>query len=394
MTISRVGVVLWDESLALTTGEDTALLKHVHSSGFTLIELLTVIAIIAILAGLTAAALPRALESARLTDVSNDFNQIRTAMAAYVAQNTYSSFPPGYGFRTMTSFFAARGRYDDVNLGDAYVSREQAFDTLDPRMFVFDPYMAAVDLFGTVDLYDRFADGINTDMADYVGRMEFPIDIKRAPMPYFYNPTSFGDAQPGALLNLAEEPDRPYIYVPVNMESFRILLRAIREMGYPEGIWDGTTWPNNDFGKQVRFFVPRYDSYVLLSVGPNNDTFGVAGFVVRTAPGGPVDQQASFDAERNFINSIPDDMLEYTQAAQPQGISVDAWKRSIMYQALAMRAYYLATRDINENGVLDFDWYARTRQNEVQALLDYSGNAALLPDGSRGAGPIIYVGEG
>ena len=64
--------------------------------GFTLVELLTVIAIIGILAGLTAAGLSRAMFSARMTDMENRMGNVRDLLIDYYTEN--GTFPPAYGY--------------------------------------------------------------------------------------------------------------------------------------------------------------------------------------------------------------------------------------------------------------------------------------------------------
>ena len=58
------------------------------------------------------------------------------------------------------------------------------------------------------------------------------------------------------------------------------------------------------------------------------------------------------------------------------------------YEPLALRAYYFATRDINNNGTLDMDFDARRRGEAGE--LQGAGLPSALPDGSEGYGPMIH----
>ena len=68
-----------------------------------------------------------------------------------------------------------------------------------------------------------------------------------------------------------------------------------------------------------------------------------------------------------------------------------------VYHITALRAYYMATRDLNANGKLDFDFRARTQQQE--AGLTYSlGSQPMtneLPSATmpNGFGPYIFVSK-
>ena len=68
-------------------------------AGFTLIELLTVIAIIAILAGMTAVAVPKYLEKAQITKAKTNIENVAKALTAKSAESgNTTGYPVAYGF--------------------------------------------------------------------------------------------------------------------------------------------------------------------------------------------------------------------------------------------------------------------------------------------------------
>ena len=101
----------------------------------------------------------------------------------------------------------------------------------------------------------------------------------------------------------------------------------------------------------IRFPTPEYDAFVLIGVGPLNNTRGIL-----VPPEGE-------DAWLNEAGVTPEDA----------------------YYALALRAVYLATRDLNGNGMLDFCYLERNAKGE--------GNVyPVMPDGKEGpAAPEIFV---
>lgn len=336
-------------------------MRRLHSRGFTLIELLTVIAILTILAGVTAAALPRAIEKARLTDVTGDFNAIRTGLTAYYADN--GTYPPGYGFRSWYSREVQEGKVSGSDAGEW-------FDTADQRMFNFQPYMAAIGQYGAVDLYDRFASETNTDQLSDVTRLEF------SPLENLFGGPLYGsDAIPLSQYDpdRMEGPQRPYIYAPVNRDAFRRLLSILRgDLGsLDENPWAGDKWPAGAAnGPAWSLVAPKYDAYVLISLGPEENTAGIA-------------TPCRYDA-----NLQP----TWTEGEFLQSLDNGKQTSYDVYQALALRTYYMATRDANNNKAPDFDFMARTRQKEGPALVDWfdSDTGHALPDGSLSGGPLIF----
>lgn len=374
--------------------EDYGIMTTHHSRGFTLIELLTVIAIIAILAGITAGTLPGVIERARITDVKSDWNAIQKGLTAYYTE--HNTYPPGYGFRTWLSREHQPGITRDFQFVDPgpYRGEIEWNDKSSPDMYNFVPYTVAIDIQGSADLYDFYSPGADTDQNGYISAMEF-----------FPANGSLNMFMPWAGRNIQdteELPETPFIYAPVNLEVFRRLVGAIqvnsqRVANVDEGrkitpdtnvfiyggqkYWTGLSWPdtnlsgNQYMGKYVRDVVaPRYDAYVLISAGPQQSTAGLA------CPGYSLLGQDPQAMENNFLNSIS-----------------PLYIRESPYQALALRTYYLATRDANQNGEPDFSYEAR-RAGESKTL-DASESADeiqlySLPDGSRGYGPLIFHQEG
>lgn len=349
-------------------------MKTVRSSGFTLIELLTVIAIIAILAAFTAAGLPRVLERAKLADVQNDFNQIRTALTVYYTDN--DSYPLGYGFRTWTS--------RQIVIGAVNSPGADPGDVSNPLMFNMVPYMEQIGEYGSVDLYDRFASSEDANEDGLANYMEFtPLGTRSGnyfgrdvPTTVYIDVLHWVDLRSAAEAaidsgslpsgNPLPELERPYIYAPINKDMFRRFKRAVEGSADADMPFSMRNFPA-DTGISV-LVPPRYDAFVLLSVGPGGTTAGLA-----------CPEPGNADAESNYADSVD---------AGGAGLSIFD-----VYQALALRTYYLATRDLNENGVPDLSFLARTRQKETNALIEYFNGDELahrLPDGSFGAGPLIY----
>jgi len=306
--------------------------------GFTLIELLVVIAIIGILAGLVSVALPLALEKAKIADVQADFRAISTALSQYFTEN--QSYPPGYGFRRWPP--AILGKPDPVPLYNP------------------ETYMANIGLFGALDFHDRFSTSYDANNNKRIDMMEY--------VPYVMATDRFEPLDPEILAGnppyvtggvpLAgrlKKEQRPYIYAPYYSKQMDKLKREIAaKYG---GFWPADTWDSDFDAEALGYPPPRYDGFVLISVGPTGNTSNVA--------------------------SPPDDA---TFLASIQALNTDA-----AYNILALRAAYLGTRDLNENGIPDFDFIGRSRQDEADPAT-YGGVEALsyLPDGTRGAGPLIY----
>jgi prepilin-type N-terminal cleavage/methylation domain-containing protein len=311
--------------------------------GFTLIELLTVIAIIAILAGITFTVLPRVRESAKLARTDNAFNQIRTSMTQYFADT--ASYPPGYGFL-------------------AWESREKLDSELTDGDFFLKPYTALIQAHNIVGLYDEWSAGAtnpyDANQNGQIDPLEFlPVGLKKLAT----NVVSFPETRytgSNVLVNDPEESggefqrmqdaeSRPFIYVPVNLRQFQ----KARKFWIESNDWYAENW-NNAIIDSAEFPPAKYDAYALISVGPGADTFGV----------------------------VPDSI---------NGTVSDRDR----YHVLSLRAFFLATRDLNQNTSLDFDYRARTREGEAALTYEVNGetvtnrlDSTRAPDGY---GPLIYV---
>ncbi|MCL4695109.1 MAG: hypothetical protein KJ060_21680, partial [Candidatus Hydrogenedentes bacterium] len=152
----------------------------------------------------------------------------------------------------------------------------------------------------------------------------------------------------GVVGRFNREP-RPYIYAPYYSKQMDRLKRVIAAAGGQ--VWDGNAW-NTDFDSELGYPPPRYDGFVLISAGPEENTHGVAS---------PPNLAA-------FANPVP----------------------TYIYNILALRAAYLGSRDVNENGRLDFDFRARSREGEADPATYSNGLYRLLPDGTAAGGPLLY----
>jgi prepilin-type N-terminal cleavage/methylation domain-containing protein len=345
-------------------------MKRRRVGGFTLIELLTVIAILAILAALTAVAIPRVLERARIADVQTDFRTIATALTQYLSD--HASYPPGYGF----TYFGSK-----------------PVGPNNPITFKHTSYLEDTNLYGETGIYDRFSQNHDTNSDDVVSLLEFvPLitnstapsyarDVNPFPTPvpidppYPINNNCGGTFElPVSDLNCMQRrgsSQRPYIYIPFNQKHLDRMKDQVwrNDPNYPNGEpstpwtwtqgWDSAfNPPPNPKGTLA---APQYDGFVLVGVGPLTHTHGVI-----DPPGSDLD----------WLNA--------------NGIDPVNW-----YHIVAMGAAYLATRDFNDNGVLDFDFVARSRNSEGGQLVvpgdpAASINLRKLPDGTQLYGPMIY----
>jgi len=327
-------------------------MKDTCDKGFTLIELLTVIAIIAILAAMIGVAAPRVIERAKLASLQNTCNQFRIALVGYLTSHK-DSFPARYGYLNKNP---KEGSVED---GDLYHLL---------------PYLLPLKYAHVSDVYDSFGqDSHDTDRDEDLSFLEFcPIGAKSGPNAYTY-PTALyrGDNLNGEV-SKQMDAQRPLVYIPVRRKQAdqvaEFYYKYAQEVNPQQG-WYAERWlPNFNFGTganpiaNIRFPPPKYDDFVLIGVGPGGTTGGLL-----TPP----------DSFINDVLAVSDDP-------------------GYLYHAMAMRAFFLATRDINDNGLLDFQYMSRTRRSEGLTggspelgydPLPYMYN---LPDGTPLAGPIIY----
>lgn len=301
--------------------------------GFTLVELLTVIAIIAILAALTATVLPGVLERAKITTTINNFNQIRTALTTYFTD--HGSYPPHYGFYD----FQVRNVYEETGTVPA------------SNRFTL-PMMSYIGNFRNFDLYDNWSDNHDADNDGVIDILEY-VAVNSAdfgPPVYLSN-----DPVTGARAN----EQRPFVYLPVQERQFRQVERFYvnhaANVDLQEG-WYAEVWDHDDPALDNKDIPPpKYDKFALISVGPVRNTFGII--------------------------DVPQALLSPNEGPDQVGL----------YHRAVLRAYFLATRDANDNNLLDFDYRARTREGEGREVNYSDPLLTFLPDGSRLQGPLIFV---
>ncbi|HOH32634.1 MAG TPA: type II secretion system protein [Candidatus Hydrogenedentes bacterium] len=208
----------------------------------------------------------------------------------------HGSYPPAYGYYT--------GYNNDANAPLYYLT----------------PYMARIGELTNEDLFDRFSTTDDANQNGVVDRLEFtPVGIEIGPGRFQF----IDDATVPYNGGLApSNQSAPYIYLPVNKRQatqyatwFWKKWKASGMVKYMYGIDDGADNPISAYN--MTFPPTQYDDYVLISVGPWGQTGGIAD------------------------NAPP--------AATP----------ALQYHMDVMRAYFLATRDANENKQRDFDFRTR-----------------------------------
>jgi len=313
-------------------------MKAVRAAGFTLIELLTVIAIISILAGLTMVVIPGVLERAKIADATTDMRAISQSLHTYYTEQ--GSYPPGYGYQT----FDPDDRPVDFYWHHAYITD--------------------IGIDGALDTYDRFSRDYDTNRNGTLQLLEFiplPNDkglgvswLDQAPTG---TPYGGGEAVGAFVPEKRARSQRPYVYVPYYQKDID---RMHRLAGDGWGVDDPLTPAVDEAAWDPRFVTdstifppPQYDAFVLVSVGPIENTRGVI-----SPPG---DENAWLGTTNAATNS----------------------ERA--YYILGMRAAYLATRDANGDGFLDFDYVARRNNGQAKVY-------PIMPDGRSDLGfaaPII-----
>ncbi|MBX7257267.1 MAG: prepilin-type N-terminal cleavage/methylation domain-containing protein [Candidatus Hydrogenedentes bacterium] len=320
-------------------------MEPVSRRGFTLIELLTVIAIIAILASITAVALPRVLEKARIARTEADMKQVATALTQYMTE--HNSFPPAYGFK----LWPPQPENDP-----SYVPQ-----------FRHTAYVADINLLKVFDVYDYWSESHDTNGDKQISYLEFsPIDGRDCTsldteLPFPLDPAAALCGNQGKQMN----EKRPFAYIPYfskHLDRLKKRLAATYQTEPYPLAWLGETWaevdndPSQPLMPSQMIPPPRYDGFVLLSVGPENNSHGI---LVPPGPSGDAFDEAFF--------------------GQPSGSGLTG----DMLYILGLRAAFLGTRDANDNGNLDFDFRARTRSKEGR------DEGWVLPDRSAQGGPLL-----
>lgn len=323
----RVGIVHTDEH------------KSGRSRGFTLIELLTVIFIIGLLAAILIPAVSKVRERAKRAGAAADLRSLSTSLSDYQIDTLQGngSFPPRAGC-PMRYFVEAQ-------INNAFPSPVYEMNEL------WKTYLARCELIGADvrgSFYDRFS------------RSEDLNKNERVQVPYSDPGEEFAEDRPERLtvdpiagLQVFAPPngiiDRgpvPYQYFPVNsnnISKFRQILSVMVQQNEDDVYANRPytmaelTNPRGELGIDIEGLTlpaQRYDRFVLFSLGPLENDHGI---VPRIA-------------------DSPDD--------------------------LRLRAFYRATRDLNNNQIFDFDFNARSKRLETYPL----------PDGSLGYGVIILSG--
>ncbi|NIA12642.1 MAG: prepilin-type N-terminal cleavage/methylation domain-containing protein [Nitrospiraceae bacterium] len=335
-------------------------MNHLRERGFTLIELLTVIAIIAILASMVFIVGPKAIERAKLAKLGNVFGQVRTEATAYLTSSgSGDSYPPRYG-------------YKQRNVPEGTTEQSELYN--------LKPYVAYIKRARKYDIYDLFGrETHDTDKDGEISLLEFsPYGSQSGPFDIQYPDTLYDGANLGGEVSTQMGKQRPLAYIPVDSKQAKKVAQyfylVAEEVNVEEGFYALRWRPTETFAGRsnpiagLKFPPPRYDDFVLISMGPMENTGGI-------------------------LAEDPDFMADLAGITDGGDI----------YHILALRAYFLATRDVNANGLPDFDFNARTKKKEAdpdsypgdaEGLVDYPGYEYgllnLLPDGTNGGGPVIY----
>ena len=243
----------------------------------------------------------------------------------------HGGFPAAYGFV----------RRDMAHLDHNRVSERD--------YYVLENYTAALALYKDGAFDDPHATSGDTNGDGAISLLEFvptPDDTRR------YLDTGFEET----VRKLKAAKTRPLIYAPVNLAQFEKASAFWRKRGefHAEG------WNSFDpLLKDLTFPPDSYDACVLISVGPGGSTGGV----------------------------VPPDLVRDREPSR-------RWDMRSVYHIAALRAYYLATRDLNENGRPDFAYDAR-QQGEGGLTCEVDGKPVTndLPDPAnpRGDGPQVWV---
>lgn len=326
-------------------------MRTMRVKGFTLLELLTVIAVISILAAMIMAVGPRVIERAKLRRLDSALRQVSIALTAYYTDNR--SYPPGYGY---------------VGFAQAKNPNGPADPAQDPGYYHLIPYMHILGYHGDDAMWDEFSDSYDTDRDGVLSLLEFSPHGDRKPDGKFEFdfrswPRYTGSAVPALDMEIERQMTaerRPFVYIPVNKQQFARAQKYWHKKGAEFAqVWDPA---DPDFPRGLTFPPNTYDAFVLISVGPGGSTFGL----------------------------LP----------QPLGVPAEsAGNARDLYHITGLRAYFMATRDLNANGVLDMDFRARTqlRESAVETAYQFAGKTLQneLPDTTQpfSYGPYIYVSE-
>jgi prepilin-type N-terminal cleavage/methylation domain-containing protein len=313
--------------------------------GFTLVELLVVIAIIGILAGFLVPTINRARDAAKVANVQNTLNQMRTTLATYLVD--HKTYPPAYGYMSKAAFNEIADSADRL-----------ALDPTDPanaHYFITESYMSKLGLHGIIDMYDPFSNSSDTDGNGVTSRLE-------------YFPQTGSDNSLAEYSNAVIDEQRPFVYIPVNLRQFR-RIKDIWDQGAGSGPTDYRGFPDFTNSKLQSFSFPpaSYDAFAIVSVGLVENTQGLI-----------------YDVGNAFGNVIPGDYVG---------------KENYYYHIAALATYYMLTRDIDGDGVKDFDYIGRKSLDQDGNLFphfprtDADGDILSNKIGNGIDGPIYLILE-
>jgi len=309
--------------------------KSERSRGFTLIELLTVIFIIGLLAAILIPAVSKVREKAKISAAEADLRSVSTALSDYLIDS--GTLPPRAGC-PMAYFVNAQ--------------TNEEFPSVDYELHeLWKSYLARLDLIGKDvrgNFYDRWSSSEDLNRNQ---RVQVPYGspgeamAEDRPMRVTIDPIAGFElfAPPNGIIDRGQVP---YQYFPVNstnISKFRQILSVMVQQNEDTVNADRAytiaelTNPSGELGIEMQGLTlpaQRYDRYALFSLGPQASDQGII--------------------PRNADN--PDD--------------------------LRLRAYYRATRDLNDNQIFDFNFKDRSKKLETSPL----------PDGSVGYGVMIFSG--
>ncbi|GEM_PF-3594429 len=286
---------------------------------------IVVLVILTVLAAVLIQAIGRSREKAKVAATEHDLQNLKTALADYFITRTPNTYPPRAGCL-----------FKGLDIDDRDRDPDHFYDQF------YRPYLARMDLVSASDFVDTcsFSEDLNLN-----GDLESATDSETDTLIVIEDQPVL-DRDAITQTELYREPNReldgeqvPYQYFPVysrNLKKFRELLRREDDLYAARA---HTTQELRDAG--LRIPPPFYDSFAVFSVGP---------------------MQKDFDIIPRNVTSADD---------------------------LRIRAYYRLTRDLNNNGIYDFDYRARSEGQETQSAFENPGDSNL-PDGSMGFGVIIY----